>query len=149
MKEFIAAVGNNVVEINEDEIINFIHEGTEVTFYQPGTGQLALMLGMVTGKLDAKAAGTFIALLFEMMEDETQNYFRGRLLDRTDGFDLEGDNGLMAIFEYLTEEWSAVNPTKEPSDYQRPRQVTGGKSTATTRAKGSTSSRSRSRVSSQ
>lgn len=148
MREFVAAASKSAVEVDESDYIDFVHEGTEVRFYQPGTGQLAYMLAMVTGKMDVQAAGGFINLMFNMMDAETASYFRERLLDRTDGFELDGENGLLEIFEGLTEEWSA-RPTKEPSDFQPPQQVTGKKSTATTRVRASTSSNSRSRATSR
>ncbi len=148
MKEFYTAAKDTLGETSEDDLIVFKHDDTEVTFYHPSSGQLAIMLNVVSGaKLDPKNAGVFIQLFFSMMEKETLIYFQSRLMDREDTFDLEGEGGLFEIFEFLTEEWSG-KAGKQPSDYQRPQRATGRKSTATTRAVGSTSSRSRSRVSS-
>lgn len=148
MKEFYTAAKDTIGEGSEDDLIVFLHDGEEVTFYQPSSGQLAIMLSIVEGtKLDPKNAGAFIQLFFEMMDDETQRYFRGRLMDRKDTFDLDSEGGMFEIFNHLSEEWSA-RPTKQPSDYQQSQRATGRKSTATTRVKASTSSGSRSRVSS-
>lgn len=148
MKEFITAAKEAGGEVDEDDVITTMHDGKEVTFYKPGTGQQAMMLQITRRKMDPETAGTFIALIFEMMEPDTRQYFEQRLMTWDDSFDLEGEGGLVEIFEYLMEEWSA-RPTKQPSDYQPPQRATGKQSTASTRAKGSTSSRSRSRASSR
>lgn len=143
MKEFVTAV-KDVGDVDEDSPITFKHDGREVTFYEPSSGQQTLMLSMGRGVQDGKSASTFLAMFFSMMEDDTRQYFEDRLMDRLDGFDLESEGGIFDIFEHLTEEWSA-RPTKQPSDYLPPERSTGKTSTASTRVKGSTSSRSRSR----
>lgn len=149
MKELYTAAKDTLGEVNEDDLIVFKHDGTEVTFYQPSAGQLAIMANIMQGsRNNPTLAGNFIQLFFAMMEEEeTLPYFQNRLMDRNDAFDLDGEGGMFAIFELLTEEWSA-RPTKQPSDFQPSRRATGSKSTAATRVKASTSSTSRSRVSS-
>lgn len=147
MKDFITEVQDDLGEVDVEDAITFKHDGREVTFYKPSTGQAAIMLTMTSREMDAKNAGTFIQLFFELMEEDTQRYFQSRLLDRKDSFDLDGPGGIVDIFENITEEWSGKD-TKKPSDYQQSRRATGKASTAPSRAKGSTSSRSRSRVSS-
>lgn len=149
MKEFITAARDTFEETSDDEKITFMHDGREVTFYQPSDGQLAIMLNMGGRDMTAQQAGTFIQLWFAMMDEPTLRYFQSRLMDRDDkGFDLESEGGVFDIFEALVEEWSA-RPTKQPSDFQPSRRATGRKSTGTTRAKASTSSApARSRVSS-
>lgn len=150
MKEFYTAAKDTLGDVTEDDLIVFKHDDTEVTFFQPSSGQLAIMSNIMQGsKNDPTLAGNFIQLFFAMMEEEeTLPYFRNRLMDRKDTFDLDGDGGMFDIFAELVKEWSG-RPTKQPSDYQPPRRATGRASTATTRAKGSTSSTSRSRASSQ
>lgn len=150
MKEFYTAAKDTIGEVSEEDLIVFKHDGTEVTFYQPSSGQLAIMSNIMQGsKTDPTLAGNFIQLFFAMMEEEdTLPYFRNRLMDRKDTFDIDTEGGMFEIFEELVGEWSA-RPTKQPSDYQPPRRATGSKSTASTRAKASTSSASRSRASSQ
>lgn len=150
MREFYTAAKDTLGETTEDDLITFLHDDKEVTFYQPSAGQLAIMSNIMSGnRNDPVLAANFIQLFFAMMEEEdTLPYFRNRLMDRKDTFDLQGDGGMFDIFTGLVEEWSA-RPTKQPSDFQPPRRATGRKSTATTRAKGSTSSTSRSRGSSQ
>ena len=148
MKEFVTAARDTLGEVDEKSALTFKHDDKEVTFYEPSDGQLALMMAMGRRDMDAKTAGTFISLFFEMMEPETQRYFENRLLDRHDTFNLSGEGGILDIFQYLGEEWGA-RPTKRPSDYQKSQRSTGRASTGSTRAKASTSSRSRSRASSQ
>lgn len=148
MKDFIAAAGKSVVEVTDDDVIEFNHEDTPVRFYHPSTAQLSVLLGLASSRITARNGGTFMTLMFNLMDDDTRIYFESRLMDRHDAFDLDGENGLVDIFEHLAEEWSA-RPTKQPSDFQPPQRQTGKGSTATTRAKGSTSSSSRSRATSR
>lgn len=150
MKEFYTAAKDTLGEVNEDDYIVFKHDGTEVTFFQPSSGQMAIMLNIMNGnRNNPDLAANFIQLFFAMMEEEeTLPYFRNRLMDRKDTFDIETPGGMFDIFEHLAEEWSA-RPTKQPSDYQPPQRATGRKSTATTRVVASTSSTSRRRASSQ
>ena len=144
MKEFITAA----VEAAEDEEITFVHDGREVRFFVPSTGQQAMMLSMGGRDMDTKAAGMFIHLFFEMADDETQRYFQTRLLDREDtGFDLDTDGGIFDIFDYIASQWSP-KASKQPADYQKSQSSTGTASKARSRAKASTSSTTRSRASS-
>lgn len=148
MKEFFTAAKDSLGEVNEDDVITFLHDGTEVTFFQPSAGQQAIMLSMGGRTMTGKTAGTFIELFFSAADDATQRYMQTRLLDRHDPFDLDSEGGIFDLFEALIEEWSG-RPTKQPSDYQPPQRATGKRSTASTRAAASTSSRSRSAASSQ
>lgn len=148
MKEFITAAQEDLGEVDENDIIAFKHDGRDVTFFVPSTGQQAIMLSMGGRDMGTKAAGTFISLFFEMMDDDTQRYFQTRLMDREDkAFDLDTEGGVFDLFEYITEQWSG-KAKKQPSDYQKPQSTTGRASTASTRVRASTSSRSRSRASS-
>jgi hypothetical protein len=145
MKEFFTAAQDTANEVDPDSIVTFKHDGRDVTFYQPSDGQLVIMLSLGRRDMDKKAAGTFISLFFELMDEETQRYFENRLLDRNDTFDLSGEGGIFDIWEELVKEWSGGKATKQPSDYQPSRRKTGAASTAPTRR--STSSRSRSAAS--
>jgi hypothetical protein len=147
VKEFVTAAKDSLGEVDEDSKITFRHDGREITFFEPSTGQQAIMLSMGGRAMDVKAMGTFIQLFFEMADNDTAKYLQGRLLDRNDTFDVQGDGGIFDLFEAITEEWSA-RPTREPSDSPSPRRATGRASTGRTRAKASTSSTSRSRASS-
>lgn len=143
MKEFVTAAKSTLGEVDEDDVITFKHDGREVTFFVPSTGQQAIMLSMGGRDMDPKAAGTFIHLFFEMMDHDTQRYFNTRLLDREDTFDLDTEGGVFDIFEHITEQWSG-KATRKPSDYLAPQRKTGGASKAPTRVRASRSSASRS-----
>lgn len=140
MQEFITAAREDF-DPEADESVTFKHDGREVTFFKPTSAQFALVAAASQGS-DWDQAGGFLSTFFAMAEEDTHRYFWARLMDRKDPFDIDGDAGVAAIMQYLLEHWSA-RPTKQPSDFQRPRSATGSRSTATTRAKGSTSSASR------
>lgn len=149
MQDFVTAVEEELEEGEEAEVpsVTFKHDEREVTFFKPSTGQMALMMSMGGREMDLKTAGNFIALFLEMADDETQRYFQTRLLERPKPgqkvFDLASQGGIYDIFEKLGEHWGGKK-SKSPSDYQSPRRATGKASTAPTRARASTSSRSRS-----
>lgn len=140
LKEFITAAREDF-HPEDDESTTFTHDGREVTFYRPTTSQIALIAAYSQAS-EFDMAGGYLATFFGLCEDDTRRYFYGRLMDRNDPFDIDGPGGVNEIMESLLEEWSG-RPTKRPSDYQRPRSGTGTRSTATTRAKASTSSASR------
>lgn len=146
MKEFITAALEDDVE---EETIVFMHDGREVTFYVPSTGQQAIMLAMGRReKMDVRAAGTFISLFFEMASPETQRYLETRLMDREDKkFDMDTEGGVFDLFDYISSQWSP-KVSKRPADYQKSQSTTGTASRARTRARASTSSTTRSRASS-
>lgn len=147
MKEFVTAAAS---ELEDDgELIEFKHDGREVAFISPTPAQASMMMLMISGDARLETAGTFIHLWFEMMaDDETKRYFRSRLLDRNDTFELDGEGGVVEIFEHLVEEMTG-NPTKQPSDYQQPQSKTGKRSTAGSSRRTSTRSSSRSRATSR
>lgn len=148
MREFYTAVKEDIGEVDPSSQVRMMHDGTEIVFNKPSSGQMALMLSMRGRKGDTTAmAGNFIALFIELADEDTQHYLQSRLLDAKDTFDLDGEGGIFDLWEALAEEWSG-HPTKQPSDFQPPRRATGRTSTAPTRAKASTSSRSRSTASS-
>lgn len=147
MREFVTAARDTFEQEPQSEI-TFKHDGREVTFYEPASGQLVIMMGFGRGEIDHRQAATFIALFFSMMDEETVTYFQDRLMDAKDPFDIDSEGGIFDLWEGLVEQWSA-RPTREPSDYQSTRKPTGRASTASARAKASTSSTSRSRASSR
>lgn len=142
MKEFVTRLQEEEYE-EEGETTAFMHDDTEVTFYIPDSGQLAVMLAMRNrAGENVDTAEVLIEFMFEIMEDETHRYFRSRLMARKDPFGLEGEGGLFEIFEYLAEEWSGKD-SKSPQDYLKSQSETGRSSTGSSRAKASTSSGSR------
>ncbi len=123
-------------------------DGVPVTFYEPMPGQAAIMMTMGTREINLEASALFIQLFFDLMDDATRRHLTTRLLDADDSFELESKGGIFDIWENLIKEWSSKKAINMPADYQPPRRVTGKQSTGTSRASGSTSSRSRSRASS-
>ena len=148
MKEFITAAADTLGEVNDEDVIEFKLDDRVCTFYTPSVGQQAIMLAMGRrDTMDPRAAGTFISLFFEMADDETQRHLETRLMDRRDTFDLDSEGGIFDIFDHISSQWSPKAP-KRPADYQKSQSTTGRGSTAPTRARASTSSRSRSTASS-
>lgn len=148
MKEFVTAAKPNVGKLDKTSVIVMKHDDTEVTFFEPDSGSLAIMMMVAGQKMTPQNMGTFIEFIFNCMDEDTQLYFRRRLMDMSDPFGLSGEGSLMEIWKALTEEWSA-RPTKQPSDFRPARRATGRASTASTRAKAPTSSKSRSAGSSR
>jgi len=148
MREFFTAAQENEVEVDPEDVVTFKHDDREVTFYKPTAAQFAILSSASVNSSEFEAAGTYLALFFEMAEEDTARYFRSRLFDRNDPFDIDSEGGIQDIMMALIEEWSA-RPTKQPSDYQPPRSTTGKSSTATSSAKASTSSSTRRRASSR
>jgi hypothetical protein len=144
LKDFIAAAKSELGEPTDENPITFNHWGREVTMFEPSDGQQAIMLSMGGRTMDARTAGTFIHLFIELGDDDTQRYFQDLLMDRKSGFGLTTPDGIFDIWENLMEEWSGKD-TKPASASPAPRRATGRASTGTTRAKASTSSRSRGR----
>lgn len=112
-------------------------DGREITFTPPTTGQWAVtMAGGTDTSSPSDMIATQINFFFGMLDTDDVNYFRHRLFDREDPFDVDN---ITEIIEYLIEEWSA-RPTKQPSDFL-PSQSNGGKrSTAVRRHVASTPS---------
>ena len=136
MREFHTAVKATLDQETEREgKVTFLHDGTEVTFYFPTTAQFAAAMSVSSDR----DVNVMIGFIFEMMDEDTKRYFRRRLLDSFDPFDLEGEGSLMEVYEALTEEWSA-RPTKSPSDFSSSQKPDGRKSTAKRASKVSTSS---------
>lgn len=148
MKEFVTAVKPKAGKVDKTSRIETKHDGHDVVFFEPDSGALAIMMMVSVQKMSVENMGMFIEFIFNCMEDDTARYFQRRLMDPKDPFGFEGEGGLMDIFKALTEEWSA-RPTQQPSSSQPARRVTGNASTAPTRVKASTSSRSRSAASSR
>lgn len=134
MREFFTVAKDDIGVVDESKQVRMMHDGTEIVFNEPSSGQLAIMLAMGGRKMSMQAAGNFIALFIELADRETQRYLEQRLLDSEDNFGLDEPGGIFDLWEALTEEWSA-RPTKQPLDYQPPRRATGNSSTAPTRVR--------------
>lgn len=150
MKEFSTAVAREGESPQQErDSVTFIHDEREVTFYEPSSGQLAIMSTVRASKeIGMKELRVLMGFFFGMMDEETAEYFEDRMMDPLDILsDIEAEGGMLDIMDYLQEEWSG-KVSKQPSDYQESRKQTGRSSTGSTRAKASTSSHSRTRASS-
>ena len=128
MKSFSTA-GKNAAEsdIEGAEPITFIVDGSEFTAYPPTSGQFALMLSaQASHRGIADKVAAMIDFFDGMLEEEDQQVFRRRLLDRRDPMDFDM---VEEIMEYLIEEWSA-RPTQPPHESSSSPPATGRKSTA-------------------
>lgn len=134
MKEFFTVAKDDIGVVDESKQVRMMHDGNEIVFNEPSSGQLAIMMAMGGRKMSTQSAGNFIALFLELADPETQRYLENRLLDRDDNFGMEEPGGIFDLWEALTEEWSA-RPTKQPQDYQPPRRATGHSSTAPSRVR--------------
>jgi hypothetical protein len=133
---------------HKGEAITFKHDGREVTFYQPNTSQLAiLMMSVRQDQMDANRASAFMTLMFELMDRDTRRYFEDRMMDLEDDFEIDSEGGLMDIYIELIKEWSG-RPTEQPTASPKKRSATGSSSTVRTRARASTSNASPSTASS-
>lgn len=149
MKDLVTAAKKDLGKVNKAKPVTFKHDGREVTFFEPTSGQAAIMMVIFNRNMTAQQSATFLQLFFQLMDEDTLDYFQQRFLDPNDALsELDAKGGLFDIWELLMSEWSD-RPTKSPSDYRPPRRATGRKSTAPLRGVESTSSTSRSRASSR
>jgi len=118
------------VEQNEAPIgqpVKVDMDGREVIFLPPTTGQWAVtMAGGSDTSSPADMVATQINFFFSMLEADDVSYFKHRLFDREDPFDVDN---IAEIIEHLLEEWSA-RPTKQPSDFLPSQRSAGKRSTA-------------------
>lgn len=150
MHEFVTAAKKDGAQRQEtSEPISFLHDGREVTFYEPTSAQLVMMSTLRASRDPSmREITTLMNFFFGMMDEDTADYFQDRMMDPTDILsDIEAEGGMIDVMDYLMTEWSG-KVEKQPSDFQPSRKATGRSSTASSRAKGSTSSRSRSTASS-
>jgi len=128
MREFKTAVDDKQTD-PEEEGTEFAVDGVLCTAYRPKDGQLAMLMAS-TGRhtTSSEQIAGVINFFVNVLDDDSQQYIVGRLLDRTDKF---GIDEVQEIMEWLIEEWSA-RPTKSPSDSRTSRQTGGRKSTGRT-----------------
>jgi len=129
IKEFTTSA---VASVDEDEgavgsEVTVKVDGREVTFYPPTSGQLAVTLaGSGDMATEMEQAAATINFFFSLLEHRDATFFRKRLFDRDDGFDMDT---IADLVSYLLEEWSA-RPTKQPSDFLPSQRTAGQRSTA-------------------
>lgn len=150
MHEFVTST-TETKDITDEDVLEFVLDGRPIGILKPQSGTMAIMLSLTRGtQVDHQKASTFISMMFNLFEtDEDRQHIEDRMMDPRDPFDLSAKGGLMEIFEWVLKETGGDRPPLEPSDYQPSRKATGRASTASTRAKASTSSPSRSRASSR
>lgn len=111
--------------------ITFTVDGDEFTAYPPTTGQFALLLAAQAETRDVSESMAGIIDFFNgMLDEDGQDTFRTRILDRDDPFDFDMVNDIMAG---LIEEWTA-RPTPPPSVSASSRTSGGKRSTARPRS---------------
>jgi hypothetical protein len=126
----------------EDETFHYTLDGKPLTVYLPTTAQLTMLLAATVDadedEADPQSVATVIQAFMGMLDAKSQRLVRRRLLDVDDSFDL---STIVEIIKGLAEDVVA-RPTRSPSDFLPSRQATGTSSTASSRPKGSTRSRS-------
>lgn len=126
IKQFTTAAKSVEGKTETASPVELEFEERKITFNGPSESQIAMLL---VGSSDTvsgnQALSTTINFFFSLLEDDDQRYFKVRLLDRDDPFDVED---IVAMLNYLMEEWSAT-PTKPASDSTSSPPKTGHKST--------------------
>ncbi len=133
MREFKTAARRAAPSAIEGaEPIEFSIDGDVFTAYPPSSGQLAMMIAAQADSREvAESVAAVIDFLDGILDEDAQETFRRRLLDREDPFDFDTVN---EIVEGLIEEWSA-RPTKSPSASSSSRKSAGSRSTAKPRSR--------------
>jgi hypothetical protein len=118
------------VEDNESPMgtpVTYEIDERDVTFLPPTTGQWAVTLAGLSDTASAtEQMGAQINFFFSMLDDDDMRYFKQRLMDREDPFDVAD---IAEIITALMEEWSA-RPTIPPSGSSRSPSTGGKRSTA-------------------
>jgi hypothetical protein len=129
LKEFTTAA--EAAETAEDEGKPFTVDGRECRVYQPSSGQMAVLLASVSRTQDwtTQIAG-IINFFVEVLDESSNSYIVGRLLDRTDPFGLDE---VQSIIEWMVEDWTG-RPMPSPSVSTPSRRNGGRKSTQPTPA---------------
>lgn len=106
--------------------------------FQPSEGQFMMLMAdtQARSRSMGERLAAIIDFVIEVMDDESQAYITGRLMDRHDAFGLAD---IEPIAEWLIEEWGG-RPTKQPSDFAPSRKTGGQRSTPRTRKSTSSAS---------
>lgn len=109
----------------------FMHDGTEIRYYRPTPGQIAVVMAMTADRQQdqSKVAG-YVDFFFSVLDEHSQQHFQKRLLDRRDPFDLTSKGGINEIIDGLLQEWAA-RPTRQSAVSSTSRTSTGPSSTQT------------------
>src|SRR5215467_3022070 len=100
MKEFVSAAKAAVLD--DDEVIEFMVDGTPCKAYPPSPGQVALMYSALSehARDDKRIAG-IVDFFFGLLDDNGNKVLANRLLDRNDPFELDQ---LTEIMTWLVEQ---------------------------------------------
>lgn len=141
VKEFALALEREL-EDEPDELMPFTMAGDDTQLYAllPTEADVALAASAMSAYAeDGEKVVAILDLFWSLMEDATARHLRRRLRDRKDKF---GVPDIMNVLEWIIEERTG-RPTKPSSGSTASPPTTGARSTANSRPKASTRSRSR------
>lgn len=139
-KSFKVAADRAVDGVEVVERLDFTIDGTEETLwaYVPSAGQLVLLTAAAGARDATRQSAEFMETFWSLVEPETGDILRARMLDARDPFGLPD---VLNIIEWLAEE-STGRPTRPSDDSSGSRTNSGDRSTEPVRARASTRSRS-------
>jgi hypothetical protein len=141
VKEFALALEREISD-DEEELLPFKMAGDETQLYamMPTESDVALVAGAMSQYAeDGEKVVAIFDLFWSLMDDATGRHLRRRLRNRSDPF---GIPDVMNVLEWIVEERTG-RPTKPSSGSTASQPSTGARSTANSRPKASTRSRSR------
>lgn len=141
VKEFALALEREL-EDEPDELLPFQmqDDDTQLFALMPTEADIALVAGAMSQFAeDGEKAVAVLDLFWSLMDDATARHLRRRLRNRKDRF---GVMDVMNVLEWIVEERTG-RPTKPSSASTASQPSTGARSTANSRPKASTRSRSR------
>jgi hypothetical protein len=141
VKEFALALEREL-DPQDPEMLPFQMAGDEAQLfaYRPTEADVALAASAMSAYAeDGEKVVAVLDLFWQLMEEDTARHLRRRLRDRKDPF---GVGDVMNILEWVIEEMTG-RPTKPSSGSTALQPSTGARSTASSRPRASTRSRSR------
>ena len=92
--------------------VTFRHDGRKVTAYPPTAAQYALFqTAYQAAEGDVSQVADVVNFFFALFGTEDFAYFKERLFDPDDPFDLGGDSGMVSIIVSLLGSWLAKDRT--------------------------------------
>jgi len=86
--------------------VTFEHDEETVTAFPPTPAQFAMYRSAVEAvDGDINQVADIVNFFFALFEQEDRDYFRGRLFDPDDPFDLGGDGGMVDLIATLLATW--------------------------------------------
>jgi hypothetical protein len=94
-----------------DQMVTFLHDGRTVTAHPPTVAQYALFIAAYESlDTDISGAVDIINFFFCLWGPEDYEYFKDRIFERTDPFDLHGEGGMTDILASVLAVWSRPAP---------------------------------------